>query len=172
MKSWAKGEHPECFSEAQKAAEFIFPELKESEDERMKGAIIATIHLYYGEPLEDEAKEMISWIEKQGEKLTPKLEESENEKIRKAIMACCSDHGHKYKWTGITTQDMLYWLGKQGNCKGQVNLPCFTFDDILALQCCMETVSKVQEDKVLYEKLKGLHSRVYDAYQLEKARRE
>ena len=67
MKSWVKGEHPECFSEAQKAAEFIFPELKESKDEN----------------------------------------------IRKAIMACCSDHGHKYQYTGITAQDMLYWLEKQ-----------------------------------------------------------
>ena len=48
--------------------EEIFPELKESEDERIKEAIIATIHLYYGEPLEDEAKEMLAWLEKQGEK--------------------------------------------------------------------------------------------------------
>ena len=47
--------------------EEIFPELKESEDERIKEAIIATIHLYYGEPLEDEAKEMLAWLEKQGE---------------------------------------------------------------------------------------------------------
>jgi hypothetical protein len=46
--------------------EEIFPELKESEDERIKEAIIATIHLYYGEPLEDEAKEMLAWLEKQG----------------------------------------------------------------------------------------------------------
>lgn len=45
----------------------IFPELKESEDERISGNIIATIHLYYGEPLEDEAKEMIAWLKKQGE---------------------------------------------------------------------------------------------------------
>lgn len=45
----------------------IFPELAESEDERIKKNIIATIHLYYGEPLEDEAKEMIAWLEKQGE---------------------------------------------------------------------------------------------------------
>lgn len=45
----------------------LFPELKESEDERIRGNIIATIHLYYGEPLEDEAKEMIAWLEKQGE---------------------------------------------------------------------------------------------------------
>lgn len=44
-----------------------FPELKESEDESVRKEIIATIHLYYGEPLEDEAKEMIAWLEKQGE---------------------------------------------------------------------------------------------------------
>jgi len=36
MKSWARGEYPECFTEAQKAAEFIFPELAESEDERIR----------------------------------------------------------------------------------------------------------------------------------------
>lgn len=53
----------------------IFPELAESEDERMKEAIIATIHLYYGEPLEDEAKEMIVWLEKQGEQ---RFEEVDN----------------------------------------------------------------------------------------------
>lgn len=47
----------------------FFPELKESEDERIRKAIIATIHLYYGEPLEDEAKEMLAWLEKQGEKI-------------------------------------------------------------------------------------------------------
>ena len=46
---------------------WIFPELKESEDERIRKAIVATIHLYYGEPLEDEAKEMIAWLEKQAD---------------------------------------------------------------------------------------------------------
>lgn len=54
----------------------IFPELKESEDERIRGNIIATIHLYYGEPLEDEAKEMIAWLEKQGEQKIKTPEES------------------------------------------------------------------------------------------------
>ena len=38
-----------------------------SEDKRIMEKIIATIHLYYGEPLEDEAKEMIAWLKKQGE---------------------------------------------------------------------------------------------------------
>ena len=54
----------------------IFPELKESDDERIRGNIIATIHLYYGEPLEDEAKEMIAWLEKQGEHKIKTPEES------------------------------------------------------------------------------------------------
>lgn len=57
--------------------------------------------------------------------------------------------------------------GKYGEQKKQVHFPKFTFDDVLALQCCMETVEKVQEDKDLYEKLNDLHGRVYDAYHLE-----
>lgn len=40
----------------------------------------------------------------------------------------------------------------------------FTFDDVLAIQCCMETVKKVQEDKALYDKLLNLHDRLYDVY--------
>lgn len=43
MKSWVRGEHPECFSEAQKAAEFIFPELKENEDERIRKELIEQV---------------------------------------------------------------------------------------------------------------------------------
>ena len=46
--------------------------------------------------------------------------------------------------------------------------PKFTFDDVLALQCCMETVKKVQEDKELYEKLNLIYSKMYDAYRIEK----
>lgn len=54
MESWARGEHPECFSEAQKAAEFVFPELKKSEDEKIKEDLIAWFKNYpvgcvYGE---------------------------------------------------------------------------------------------------------------------------
>lgn len=60
------------------------------------------------------------------------------------------------------------WLKKQSDNDSQVIFPTFTFDDVLALQCCMETVKKVREDKDLYEKLNDLHSRVYDAYHLEK----
>jgi len=69
MKSWARGEHPECFSEAKKAAEFIFPELKESEDEKIRKSLIDLIkgidswNYFLGISRE----QMISWLEKQGE---------------------------------------------------------------------------------------------------------
>lgn len=71
--------------------ERIFPELKESEDERISGNIIATIHLYYGEPLEDEAKEMIAWLEKQGEQKIKTPEESlgiESDTYNKIVDEC------------------------------------------------------------------------------------
>ena len=100
----------------------------------------------------------------------PELEESEDEKMWKLIkkyahynisdLALEADH--------ITREHLESWLEKQCKNDSQVILPQFTFDDILALQCCMETVKKVQEDKDLYEKLKDLHDRMYDAYQLEK----
>lgn len=62
----------------------------------------------------------------------------------------------------------IAWLEKQCNQKKQVQFPKFTFDDLLALQCCMETVKKVQEDKELYEQLNLIHSKMYDAYWIEK----
>lgn len=70
MKSWVRGEHPECFTEAQKTAEFIFPELKESEDERIRKDIIemlrnwASVHYI----TKEQFSERMAWLEKQGEK--------------------------------------------------------------------------------------------------------
>lgn len=59
-----------------KAIKDIEEKYAESDDERIRGNIIATIHLYYGEPLEDEAKEMIAWLEKQCEQKIKTPEES------------------------------------------------------------------------------------------------
>lgn len=96
--------------------------------------------------------------------LFPELIVSEDERIRKELINFA-----KSSLAGFPQcEKYIAWLEKQGNKDSQVILPQFTFDDILALQCCMETVKKVQEDKDLYEKLKDLHGRVYDAYQLEK----
>lgn len=81
MKSWVRGEHPECFSEAQKAAEFIFPELKESEEERIRKKVIEVLKLNIkGAESQMQASrgvdrcfeiyacnKVIAWLEKQGE---------------------------------------------------------------------------------------------------------
>ena len=96
----------------------------------------------------------------------PELSESEDEKIRKDILCYFEHYAHDIK--GADLQKWIAWLEKQGNKDSQVKIPTFTFDDILALQCCMETAKKVQNDKDLYEKLNNLHGRIYDAYYLEK----
>lgn len=34
--------------------------------------------------------------------------------MRKAIMSCCLDHNSKYKYLGVTLEEMCAWLEKQG----------------------------------------------------------
>lgn len=65
-----------------------------------------------------------------------------------------------------------FLIGMSGKCQkkniNNVHFPKFTFDDVLALQCCMGTVKKVQEDKELYEQLNLIHDKIHDAYWLGK----
>lgn len=79
--------------------DYIFPELKESEDERIRGNIIATIHLYYGEPLEDEAKEMIAWLEKQGKQNLLYINDNAKEMFIKALERVEEQNKKGYKLT-------------------------------------------------------------------------
>lgn len=68
MKSWVCGEHPECFDNAKKAAEFIFPVLK-SEDERIREYLLKVFSTWEEENFGfDEwcVKDIIAWLEKQG----------------------------------------------------------------------------------------------------------
>lgn len=100
-----------------------------------------------------------------------KEQKTSNENIKNCIGMCLTDaNEQRFKNYGTTLKDCLDWLEKQGDSNSQtvLTLPKFTFNDVLALQCCMETVKKVQEDKELYEKLNDLHSKVYDSYQLGK----
>ena len=105
-----------------------------------------------------------------GEKC-PELKESEDERVKKRILLSLEKDLMATKNSGCSTKDLedcITWLEKQGKQKQEANYPKFDFNDILALQCCMETVKKVQEDKELYGQLQSLHNRLYDAYQLEK----
>lgn len=75
------------------------PELKERDDERIRVNIIATIHLYYGEPLEDEAKEMIAWLEKQGKHNLLYVNDNAKEMFIKALERVEEQNKKGYKLT-------------------------------------------------------------------------
>ena len=101
----------------------------------------------------------------------PELKESEDERIRMSLIELFKD----MEWDDSILHDYnmdkdktISWLEKQHIQKQETSYPKFDFDDILALQCCMETAEKVTEDKELYKKLQSLHSRLHDAYWLEK----
>ena len=100
------------------------------------------------------------------ERIFPELNKNKDEMVKTAIL-----NHLKIMWgncqddiCGVHVEDAIAWLEKQGEQTKQAHFPKFTFDDVLALQCCMETVKKVQEDKELYEKLNLIHSKIYDAY--------
>lgn len=73
------------------------PELIKNKDDIMREKIIATIHLYYGEPLEDEAKEMIAWLKEQGEKdkLIQELSEYKVKYTQEVLGKHLNDISHK-----------------------------------------------------------------------------
>lgn len=106
------------------------------------------------------------------EAIFPELKESEDEKIRKIIsdiLLIDSDEIREIlDANNVLMQDINAWFEKQTNKDSQATLLTFTFDDVLALQCCMKTVKKAQEDNELYEQLQSLHDRLHDAYWIEK----
>ena len=101
------------------------------------------------------------------EEIFPELKEDDDERIKKELIQWV-DEFPDIIWRGHYKKDIIDWLEKQGEQKRQVHFPKFTFDDILALQCCMVTVKNVQEDNELYEQLNLIHNKMYDAYRLGK----
>ena len=61
-------------------------------------------------------------------------------------------------------------IEKQDKKDDKVIFPKFTFDDILALECCMKMAEKEEEE--LYKQLQSLHNRVHDAYWLEREKEQ
>lgn len=165
----------------------FFPEL-ESEDDKIRKKCINFLNLHKRfHASSAEIDECIAWLKKQ--KVTDKeivfrplagtdIIAAANQAIENSIIEIGKEvilafNGAYIPVNGKTVAEIcneyFAWLEKQGNSsKKCLNLPHFTFDDVLALQCCMETVKKVQEDKELYEQLQNLHNRLHDAYWLEK----
>ena len=97
----------------------VFPELRESEGEKMRKNLYKCLRYYVPN---DIAEEYIAWLEKQGEQTHTELVESENERIRQGLIngfnECLKDcpypqNAVKY-WHGIDINQILTWLEKQG----------------------------------------------------------
>lgn len=98
------------------------------------------------------------------EAIFPELIESTNEQIKQALLEFFSAGAKNNETTcDIPDYKIVSLLEKQGKKDSQVIFPTFTFDDILALECCMKEVEK---DKKLYNQLQSLHNRVHGAYWL------
>ena len=160
--------------------EDILPELKESEDERIRKALIR-FHKSSIDIDGIKGEDIISWLEKQGQE-TMKVSIWKHWKdgiagngngepifLIKSGNTYTLSSGLSFECDYIELSELdNLMLEKQDKKDNQVKLPPFTFDDILALQCCMETAKNVQEDKELYKALLILHDKLYDAYELGK----
>lgn len=148
--------------------EYIFPELKdkESEDEKIRKALLEHIKgiKYF---LGISKEQMIAWLEKQSKK--------SDYNPYKATVESIADMVNKYSNTDdlkdfydnikVKCKDAVEydntWLEKQNRKDSQVIHPKFTSDDILAIESCMQTMSKEEE---LYKQLKNLYGKLTDVY--------
>ena len=151
----------------------IFPEFTESEDERIHELvtkIIGWYHVSHNYFPEISKEKVMAWLEKQK---PIELHQDNDDSIRKELLKHLKEGAEGYEPAG-SSEDYsrwLAWLEKQADPVKYYEdkiVPKFTFDDVLALQCAMETANKIQNDKELYEQLVSLHNRVHDAYHLEK----
>lgn len=93
------------------------------------------------------------------ESIFPDVKESDDERIMKEILGYFKDLDEH----GYPTKEWTAWVEKHGKNDSQAIVPTFTFDDVLALECCRKEVEKEEE---LYNQLQSLHNRVHDAYWL------
>ena len=93
------------------AVNHIFPELAESEDEKMIGRIIEALQRYMPTDELLEEQEMVSWLEKQGENRRVNFDEAEKEKydfVSGQYIQCRASF-NEFK------EDNSYWLEYIGN---------------------------------------------------------
>lgn len=92
---------------------------------------------------DDIVNEYYSWLKKQGEKYSPidinkMVDEFAHTEVKGYGIPCMIEVDAYRKGIEDT-------LKKQSDNDSQIVLPTFTFNDILALHCCMEIVTKVRE---------------------------
>ena len=115
-------EHP-LQEDSSDIVEYIFPELNENEDGRIKKAIIGYID--HGQHYGVSNADMIAWLEKQG-KEEYALKSSRDEDVHK-FMQYIEKQAKAYEFNlpnrgydiYAFAKDILYWLEKQGESQGE-----------------------------------------------------
>lgn len=143
----------------------IFPELKESEDERIRKTIIRFFKDNY--PNETEMYDgsvtvgkAIVWLEKQDKK-SPFNKERLMEVAKPETVEEQIEHWQRMRH--IAEKRVKELLENQDEQKNKI-----TFEDVLALECAMKTARITKGGNELYEMLVSLHNKIYNAYLDEK----
>lgn len=165
MKSWARGEHPECFTEARKAAEFIFPELAESEDDRIRKEMIELLRKeakeFPSSVIASNANSWISWLEKQEDIIKhyeDKLDKCACDNFNKGYKKALEKQGEqKPAWTEKDEKffETALWHISNSMTNGErTNISCGTTDWLKSLKDRIITQSKQCEQKPIIPKFR------------------
>ena len=123
--------------------EYIFPELKESEDDKIRKEIISILRNTYWTSNRNRFNELVAWLEKQGdkdkliqelgkykvkytqevlEKHINSMNNKDDERLRKTTIAFLKDFAEKGYENAVECID---WLEKQGDIAFLKDLPDF-----------------------------------------------
>ena len=123
--------------------EYIFPELKESEDDKIRKEIISILRNTYWTSNRNKFNELVAWLEKQGdkdkliqelgkykvkytqevlEKHINSMNNKDDERLRKTTIAFLKDFAEKGYENAVECID---WLEKQGDIAFLKDLPDF-----------------------------------------------
>ena len=146
--------------------EYIFPELKESEDEKIRKEIISILRNAYCTSNRNRFNELVAWFEKQGdkdkliqelgeykvkytqevlEKHITSMSNKDDERLRKTTIAFLKDFAELGYENAVECID---WLEKQGEDKKEIN----NFDVLPGLYKCIHRMFDGTPDgRLLFE---------------------
>ena len=137
--------------------EELFPELKESEDERIRKAILNYLTKMWGNSQDDvcgvHVEDAIAWLEKQGQVKESTISHEENDRIRKAISQCVEDmRGQFEKLYSVHHKDAIAWLEKQAEQKPTDKVkPKFKVGDWITDGYLYNKITDVLEDRYIVD---------------------
>jgi len=95
----------------------LFPELKESDDEKIRKEIKQFIRSRGMHLAQSKVESWVAWLEKQGKPLNESVYDTEDKEIYQAISIGLTDVFNKFGWSdfgGIPIENIQNWIEKQG----------------------------------------------------------